>query len=623
MQADRGEPAATIVVSVELGLGFVGRRPSLSAPFGRHASLLRATVARLLAMHIAPIRVCARDTPANRRIGELLDGMDVSILYGDPNRLAVRPLLDGPVLVADPRCPFLSPTLLHAQLDAQRARAPDLTGIPMAAPGLCAVATSAAALAQIDQMFAHEARGCVDGDWFAFIHNARPRFEVVDLDCDPRFVCHTADLVLRTVEDAKRLGSLALEDDAEDYERVFDALAAAAWAAPMRCPRARARPKPRILMAHYTQRRAAGSTRVFETVVERWSRDRWEVSVAVPSGGALTDALEERNVEVHGAPFESVSAEHGDGIGARFHREVEACRALLRTVDPDLVYVSGAIPALGAAARQLDIPSLCHHHMPTLTNNAALSAELCRRVALPWYDAIVLAADWYRDALIPQYRPPPGRMLSIHCGIDTARFRLEGHHRVHARRRFELPLDAPLVAVVGLLAHYKRPEVAIECLPWLPGVVVAFAGAESSHGYQARMQERADQLGVGTRVRFLGHIEAPEIMAAADLLLHCSVEEPFGLVLAEAMAMERPVVAARCGGPLEIVADGETGLLFSPSARADEIAALVGQVLDDRARAQEMGRAGRQRARDRFGVARFLEQLEEVCTSVLDGVMPS
>jgi glycosyltransferase involved in cell wall biosynthesis len=172
--------------------------------------------------------------------------------------------------------------------------------------------------------------------------------------------------------------------------------------------------------------------------------------------------------------------------------------------------------------------------------------------------------------------------------------------------------------VVGLLAPYKQPDVAIECLPWLPGVTLAFAGAESSQGSQARMQRRADQLGVGAQVRFLGHVDPAEIMAAADLLLHCSVEEPFGLVLVEAMAMQLPVIAARCRGPREIVVEAETGFLFSPDATAEEIAALVKRVLADRSLAEKLGRAGRQRAVERFDNAQFLARLEQACAALLD-----
>jgi len=79
-------------------------------------------------------------------------------------------------------------------------------------------------------------------------------------------------------------------------------------------------------------------------------------------------------------------------------------------------------------------------------------------------------------------------------------------------------------------------------------------------------------------------------------------------VLVEAMASGLPVVAPRAGGPLEIVEDGVTGLLYSPGD-ADSAAAAVRTLLDDPGRAAEMGAAGRARVRERFDAKRHTDLL--------------
>ena len=104
---------------------------------------------------------------------------------------------------------------------------------------------------------------------------------------------------------------------------------------------------------------------------------------------------------------------------------------------------------------------------------------------------------------------------------------------------------------------------------------------------------------------------------AMDVVLHASVvPEPFGRVLIEAMALARPVIAPREGGPLVIVVDGETGLLVPPrdaGAMADALEALVA----DPTRRAAMGCAGRARAHAVFDIRRHVEAMEALFDEVL------
>jgi glycosyltransferase involved in cell wall biosynthesis len=609
-----------LVIPVDLSVGFVGQTSPLSHPFGRHSSLLRATISRLLAADLGPVWVCSRDTPLNHGIDRLLDGLGVRALYGDATRSILSSVTadaGAPVLLIDPRCGFISATLLRQQLERHHAQRPDLTLCPKAARGLGGVVASLAALRQIDDALTRESQRCVDGDLFAFIEHFRSMLQVSDLDCDVRFACHVANLCPRTIAEARTLERFALPDDSEAYDAVFDGLAADAWRARRAGPPRRPSARPRILMAHYTQRRAPGSTRVFETVVRHWDRERWDLVAAVPGEGELLRALGELGTRVVECPFEGIVAEHKEEIGHRFVQEIDACIDLVASVVPDVIYVSGTLPALAVAARQLGIPTLCHMHLPMLTCNLALSTHWCRRSGLPLYDKVVLAAAWYRDALAQLFRPPPGRMSSIHCGIDLDVFRPGATDRAAARRSFGLPADAPIVAVAGMLYPFKRPELAIDCLPALPGVCLVFAGEEAVTGYRARMQDRADALGVGDRIRFLGHVSLPALFPAVELLLHCNVDEPFGLVLVEAMAMKLPVVAPDSTGAREIVVHGETGLLFPPTADGAQIATLIRSVITDRQLAAKLGEAGHQRAHEHFGNDLFFRRLEQACRELL------
>jgi glycosyltransferase involved in cell wall biosynthesis len=102
-----------------------------------------------------------------------------------------------------------------------------------------------------------------------------------------------------------------------------------------------------------------------------------------------------------------------------------------------------------------------------------------------------------------------------------------------------------------------------------------------------------------------------EAIERAAIVVVPSLGEGFGMVALEAMERARPVIASAVGGLPEIVADGETGLVVPPAdadALADAIAALAG----DLERAQEMGRAGRERALGVFTPERSVARIEEL-----------
>jgi glycosyltransferase involved in cell wall biosynthesis len=107
------------------------------------------------------------------------------------------------------------------------------------------------------------------------------------------------------------------------------------------------------------------------------------------------------------------------------------------------------------------------------------------------------------------------------------------------------------------------------------------------------------------------------MLTLLDVVVHASTEpEPFGRVIAEAMAMRRPVIATRAGGPTEIIEDGRTGFLVPPGdveALADQITAL----LTDSALAGRIAEAGYEEARKRFSAEAHSALVQGVYDSVL------
>ena len=97
-------------------------------------------------------------------------------------------------------------------------------------------------------------------------------------------------------------------------------------------------------------------------------------------------------------------------------------------------------------------------------------------------------------------------------------------------------------------------------------------------------------------------------MRALDVLLLPSQEEPFGRAVIEAMALEVPVLATNVGGPGEIIEDGCEGLLLAPGD-PPAWARAIRTLADSPERALAMGRAGRRRVEQAFGLERHAQAM--------------
>jgi len=225
-------------------------------------------------------------------------------------------------------------------------------------------------------------------------------------------------------------------------------------------------------------------------------------------------------------------------------------------------------------------------------------------------------ARWVRAAA------PGANVEVVHNAVDLARFDPARIDRAAARAAIGAAEPTLLLGVVAQLSPWKGQDTAIEALARLlaQGVdahlaligtarFVAGATRFDNNAYVRDLRALAVERGVAERVLWLGEREdVAELIAALDLLLVPSWEEPFGRAVTEAMALEVPVLATEIGGPAEILAGGQGGILLPPRepvAWARAAAELAG----DPSRRASLGRLGRDRAVAEFGLARHVEAM--------------
>lgn len=239
----------------------------------------------------------------------------------------------------------------------------------------------------------------------------------------------------------------------------------------------------------------------------------------------------------------------------------------------------------------------------------------------------VLATSWdyaraSRLSELMQIRPED--VAELPNGVDAQRF----HPDVDGdglRARYGLKRTDRVVLFVGALdrAHYfKGVGVLLQALAHTPdkGIRLLVVG---DGNLRSTYQQQAIRLGLGDQVIFCGRVsdeEMPAHYALCDLLLlpSTTMGEAFGVVLLEAMACGKPVIASDLPGVCSVVNDGKDGLLVRPG----DIEDLVGKIqmlLDDPQRRQEMGERGRAKVEEKYAWPKIIPRLVQVYEEVLSG----
>jgi glycosyltransferase involved in cell wall biosynthesis len=209
------------------------------------------------------------------------------------------------------------------------------------------------------------------------------------------------------------------------------------------------------------------------------------------------------------------------------------------------------------------------------------------------------------------------RLRTLYNGIDLRRFKNASTDRVDALRR-ELGVQdgERAVGLFGQMLPYKGHRTLIEAAPDIlkthPHARFFFVGALENPPYQRELQTLLEERGLSDRIRFTGwRDDVQDLIRAMDVVvIATTTPEPAALMLMEAAAMERPVVATRTGGTAEIVADEETGLLFPPGD-ASQLAARVGRILGNPDLGRTLGTRARARVERQFNLEQHLANMFE------------
>lgn len=323
---------------------------------------------------------------------------------------------------------------------------------------------------------------------------------------------------------------------------------------------------------------------------------------AARARGIGTFELRERSLELRRRPVDRLAAP------LRIAAQGAEIRALVAAARPDAIVAWGMRAAVAATAAHPrgGRPPLVFQHNDLLPGPVVARAA---RAAAVRADLVVAASGCVARDLDPRGELG-ARLQVVHPGVDLGRFRPGPAGQA----------DGADVLWLGAVEAWKRPDLALEAVALaareLPELRLRVGGEPIGAGGRRlleRLRLRAQRPDLCGRVVFEGALEQPErALASASCLLHCAEREPYGLVVAEALAAGVPVVAPAACGPAEIVEPG-CGRLYPPGDAAAAARALV-DLLSDPAglsRAAARARAAAERRLDvRQMCSRYADLLE-------------
>lgn len=380
----------------------------------------------------------------------------------------------------------------------------------------------------------------------------------------------------------------------------------------------------------------------------RAAKPSWSLRLIAGSDGALVSESRARGIDASALLLPGAIAEAGDAAaggpaGASVTLPKLLCRlssaapalftygrrlsAAIAAMPPDLIHANGfKMHVLAARCAPRRIPLLWHIHdyVSSRTVMRRLLRAYASRCALIVANSDSVAAD-VRAALGDRVK-----VITIHNAVDLARFAPEGPIADLDRIAAMAPA-APGIIKVGLIAtmaRWKGHELFLKALAMLPRDLPVRGYIVGGSIYQTRgSQYSIDELraisarmGLDGRVAFTGFIDdSAAAMRSLDIVVHASTEpEPFGLVIAEAMACGRPVITSCSGGAAELADDGVDAIAFR-SGDAGDLARKIAMLAGDPAMRVRIGHAGRSAAEKKFPLSRLAYRMCSAYADIMSG----
>jgi glycosyltransferase involved in cell wall biosynthesis len=368
--------------------------------------------------------------------------------------------------------------------------------------------------------------------------------------------------------------------------------------------------KPKILEA-ISEGVGGGAKHVYDLVCQL--QGEFLFSVACPDNGPYFGKFKDLGVPVLKVPFTAISP-----------RSFFQLLRMVKHDGIDLVHVHGRKAGLyGRLACLFANPPVVYsfhglhyqkHGVLLRSLHVGVERALGKRT-----ERFINVSDSERQACLALGLMDVERSLVICNGVDWQSF--DALMVDHQNLKAALGLD-PCDVVVGHIAKFDVQKAQDDLAAAIPLVLKKCPRAKflfvGDGALRPQIEAQVARLGVERQVVFTGYRDdVPKLLKIIDVLALPSRWEGLALVLLEAMACRKPIVASRVTGNVDVIVDGVTGLLV-PSGEPHALAEKLVLLLQDARLCDELGRRGRERVEKDFSLERMVAQMRSLYQDLLD-----
>lgn len=343
-------------------------------------------------------------------------------------------------------------------------------------------------------------------------------------------------------------------------------------------------------------------------LLRRLDRSRFEPHVALLRPGPLADELKAMDVHVH-------------EFGAHRMREVwkivqtiDDLIRLIRSEQIDLVHSNGFRAHVygGIAAWRAGVPECWLAHTAEVRHWSTW--------AIQQIPTTCVQGNCHRTVDFFVERGFPTTLLWPSIDVEQLQ---QQTPRATLAEKFSLPPNTRWLVMAARLQRYKGHAFFLQALATLPedvhGVILGGSLFGMEPEYRRELEKVASDLEITSRVHFTGFVTDEELhgfLAQAEIVVHPALDEDFGLSVAEAQALGKPVVAFAAHGPSAIIEDEVTGRLV-PIGDQRGLNYALQDALVSPMRLRHWGEAARERAQERFSSTSAVAQLQSIYAACL------
>lgn len=371
---------------------------------------------------------------------------------------------------------------------------------------------------------------------------------------------------------------------------------------------------------------AGGVDRYLRMLTSRMDRERFE-QILVCSDDFRREEYEDyvdEFVQVH--EMQNALSPSKDGAA------VKRVRALIRQWKPDVVYCHsskgggiGRLAALGLGVKVMYNPHGWAFSMKGSKVKSWIYLMIERTLAHAT-DQFVMISNYEKMLAVQRHVGNADRMKVIFNGVDTENIRKTAALSMISRRDVGIPEDAYVIGMVGRISPQKAPDVfvrmAAEVVKKIPKAWFVIVGDGEQ---REEILALAEQLGIADRLTITGWTENPiDYMKMFDQAVLLSRWEGFGLVLAEYMTLEKPIVATAVDAIPDLITDYENGLLVEPDS-PEKAAAAICEIYENKELKYKLINNGKMRVNAFFDISRVANEHERLIVKISDrgGVIPN